>query len=486
MKAKQIGFWVGPLFFALTLSFLRPEGMSPTAIATLACALWMGAWWVSETVPMAATALLPLVLFPFTGIATVDKAAAPFADQIIFLFVGGFMLAAAVERWNLHKRIALAILARMGGRPSRIILGFMIGGAFLSMWLSNTATAIMMVPIGLSIVRELEEHGSADTERFAKAMLLGIAYSCSIGGIATLIGTPTNAIFAKEAFRQTGQEVSFLQWFVFALPISVVLLISAWWYLTHWGFRLNESDGADYQTIKNKIAVQRKRLGKTSVEERKVLAVFGLVVLVWISAPLVVQAWLPEWKDYIKDSSWAIAGAVVLFLLPASPEAPDQPPRRLLDWETAERIPWGILLLFGGGLTLAEAFKTSGLSLWIGEQIGGLSGLPLLFLLLLVVAMVNFLTEITSNMATVSMILPILAGLSETIGIHPYWLMIGATMAASCAFMLPVATAPNAIVFAANRLRIGDMVKTGLALNILSILLFSLYIYWMLPLVLIP
>jgi sodium-dependent dicarboxylate transporter 2/3/5 len=412
-----------------------------------------------------------------------------YGHPIIFLFVGGFMIATAIERWNLHQRIALAIITKVGSAPKSIILGFMVATAFLSMWISNTATTIMMVPIGIAIVVQLEAGQSSDPDnKFAKALLLGIAYAASIGGIATLIGTPTNVIFAGVVLEKYGLEISFANWMLFALPIALFLLLVCWYYLVHIGFDLASLEQQDSTKGLEQIRQQQKALGRISYEEKVILGVFGMVAFAWMTRSFLLNPILPQ----LTDTIIALLGAIVLFIIPAKNtikrevvdttlEDVDDSPATILDWDTAVKIPWGVILLFGGGLSLANAFDKTGLANWIGGQIDLLAALPLFVLLLLLIALVNFLTEITSNVATVSMILPVLAALAVTIGVHPYILMIGATCAASCAFMLPVATAPNAIVFGSSYIKIEDMMKAGVWLNLLSIILFALYVYFVLP-----
>jgi sodium-dependent dicarboxylate transporter 2/3/5 len=434
------------------------------------------------------TALLPLVLFPLSGAMDSKTTGALYGHPIIFLFVGGFMIATAIERWNLHQRIALSIIVKIGSAPQSIILGFMVATAFLSMWISNTATTIMMVPIGVAIVTQLEGGKTPSLDnKFAKALLLGIAYAASIGGIATLIGTPTNVIFAGVVLEKYGLEISFANWMLFATPIAVFLLFVCWYYLVNIGFNLSELEGRASSEGMVSIQQQRQALGKMTYEEKVILAVFGTVAFAWITRSFLLNIFLPG----LTDTIIAIVGAIALFIIPTknkSPRAPvdtalDSSPATILDWDTAVKIPWGVILLFGGGLSLANAFDQTGLANWIGTQIDSLAALPLFLLLLLLIALVNFLTEITSNVATVSMILPVLAALAVTVGVHPYILMIGATCAASCAFMLPVATAPNAIVFGSAYIQIEDMIKAGVWLNVLSILLFALYVYFVLPVV---
>lgn len=491
MNKQIIGLVLGPLLYILVLLFGNFDDLSPEGQAVLAATFWMAIWWVTETVPIAITALLPLVLFPLSGAMTIKATGATYGHPIIFLFIGGFMIATAIERWNLHKRVALAIIAKIGSRPKSIILGFMVATGFLSMWISNTATTIMMVPIGVAIIGQLAGNAKTSDNNFAKALLLGIAYSASIGGIATLIGTPTNVIFTGVVAERYGVDISFATWMLFAMPIAIVLLFICWYYLVNIGFDLTSIENDNNSEGLDKIKAYQAQLGSMSYEEKVVIGVFGLVALSWMTRSFLFNPWLPNLSDPII----AIIGTILLFIIPAkrSPKERqvidtalddiDDSFGTILDWETAVKIPWGVILLFGGGLSLANAFQTSGLANWIGTQIALIGVLPLFILLLILIASVNFLTEITSNVATVSMILPVLAALSVSIGVHPYMLMIGATCAASCAFMLPVATAPNAIVFGSSYIKIGDMVKAGIWLNFLSILLFSIYVYFVMPLV---
>lgn len=497
MNRQKIGLLLGPTLYALIAFGIEPAGLSPRGQAVLAATLWMAIWWVTEAVPIAVTALLPLVLFPLSGAMDIKTTGALYGHPIIFLFVGGFMIATAIERWNLHQRIALGIIAQIGSAPKSIILGFMVATAFLSMWISNTATTIMMVPIGVAIVTQLEGGAKPSLDNtFAKALLLGIAYAASIGGIATLIGTPTNVIFAGVVLEKYGLEISFANWMLFGTPIAVFLLFICWYYLVNIGFDLRVWEAQDQEKSLEQIKERKEALGEMTYEEKVILAVFGTVAFSWMTRAFLLNPILPD----LTDTIIALIGAIALFIIPAknkkkraeaatiledvidtSLDDVDDSPATILDWETAVKIPWGVILLFGGGLSLANAFDKTGLANWIGTQIDLLAALPLFLLLLLIIALVNFLTEITSNVATVSMILPVLAALAMTLGIHPYILMIGATCAASCAFMLPVATAPNAIVFGSAYIQIEDMIKAGIWLNILSIFLFAFYVYFVLP-----
>lgn len=476
---KQItGLLLGPAIFLLTLVFVHPAGMSAQAHGILASTLWIAIWWITEAVPIPITSLLPIVLFPCTGGLGVKATAAAYGSPLIFLFVGGFIIAVAIEKWNLHKRIAMNIIKAVGASRRRLILGFMLATAFLSMWLSNTATTMMMMPIGLAIIKQLsgltaKESGQDDSENkdFGRALMLAIAYSASIGGMATLIGTPTNVIFSGVVKQLYDADISFAQWFLFGLPVSAVLLVVCWHYLVRWAFSF---DDVEIPGGREEVEEQLRALGEFHSEEKWVMFVFGLTALAWISRSFVLAKILPG----INDSAIAITGAVLLFLIPAK----SRPGSKLLDWESASKIPWGIILLFGGGLSLAAGFQSSGLANWIGDQMTLLQGVPVFILLAVVVVSVNFLTEITSNVATASMILPILASLSMAINVHPFTLMVGATVAASCAFMLPVATPPNAVVFGSGYLRMQDMIRAGFRMNLISIVFITIYVYLVLPL----
>jgi len=473
MSKERIGLILGPLLFLLTLLFFHPEGLSQEANAVLASTLWIATWWILETMPIAVTALLPIVLFPLTGALGVSETTASFGHRYIFLYVGGFILAIAIERWDLHRRIALHIIRLIGTNIRSIILGFMIATAFLSMWISNTATSVMMLPIGMAVVTQLKNNPNTKEEKakvFGKILMLSIAYSASIGGVATLIGTPPNLVLAGIVQELYDIEITFSRWILIGLPVSIVMLFISWYYLTSLAASFkNQSFPSGAAEIQRQI----KALGPISYEEKTVLVVFAATALAWITRSFVLNAFIPE----LDDTIIAMTAAVALFLLPAAPDKN----RKIIKWEEAVKLPWGVLLLFGGGLSLAEGFRETGLAEWIGSQLILLQGLSLLLLLLILIAAVNFLTEITSNLATTAMLLPILAPLAAVIGVHPYVLMVGATLAASCAFMLPVATPPNAIVFGSGYLKIPEMVKTGVWLNLISILILSLVAYFILP-----
>jgi solute carrier family 13 (sodium-dependent dicarboxylate transporter), member 2/3/5 len=462
------------MLFLFIVFFLNMEGLDAPAKAVLATATWMAVWWITEAIPLEATALLPVIIFPLTGAVNIQPTTAAYADRIVFLFLGGFIIATAMEKWNLHKRLALRIILFVGTNPQRVILGFMIATGFLSMWISNTATTLMMMPIAFAVVSQLNEFIKSKFKEsdncFGTALLLGVAYAASIGGMATLIGTPTNAIFAGVVSRLFKIEITFFEWFKFAFPFVAVLLVICWIYIVKIAFPVRRLSVPD---IGGHIRKDYEMLGPIRPEEVSVLVVFSATAFAWITRSF----FLAKFIGGLDDTIIALSGAVVLFVLPARSRKGE----KILDWATAAKMPWGILLLFGGGLALAMGFNTTGLDIWIGSQMGIFGGLAFIVTILFVVAVVNYMTEITSNIATATMILPILAGLSLAIGVHPFGLMVGAVLASSCAFMLPVATPPNAIVFGTGRIRIIDMVRTGFALNVISILLIALYVYFILP-----
>ena len=462
------------MLFALVLFFYHPDGLSAQANAVLACTLWIAVWWILEVIPIAITSLLPVILFPLTGALSIDETTASFGHRYIFLYIGGFILAIAIERWNLHKRIALNIINLIGTNVKLIILGFMVATAFLSMWITNTATAVMMLPVGMAIVAQLSDNPQTDQNEnllFGKALMLAIAYSASIGGIATLIGTPPNLILAGIIQELYGIEITFLQWFVFGLPLSVVLLFVCWHYLTKYAFTFHQKE---FPGGRAEIKRQLLSIGKITYEEKVLMIVFLGTAFAWITRSLLINRFFPA----VDDTIIAMIAGVILFLIPAGKHQK----RALINWKEAVKLPWGVILLFGGGLALAEGFTTSGLAAWIGQQLSLMEGFSLLVLLLILTAMVNFLTEITSNLATTAMLLPVLAPMALAIGVHPYVLMAGATVAASCAFMLPVATPPNAVVFGSGYLKIIDMARAGVWMNIFSIFVITLMVYYLLPL----
>jgi len=457
---------LGPLVMLLTCLLDPPTGMSAAAFKTAGLAFWMASWWVSEVVPIPATALLPLVISPLADIAAIKSVAAPYAHPLIFLFLGGFLISIAMERWGLHKRIALSTMLYAGKKPSLQILAMMLVTAFLSMWMSNTATAVMMLPIALSITH-LVKQSDPSNEGFGKALLLSIAYGASIGGIATLIGTPPNALMAAYLSDSYQIEIGFAQWMIIGVPLSSSMLIISWVWLTKFAYKVDKTvDNNEKIDTKAVFSEQLKNLGIMQRAEKGVLFVFVLAALCWIFRPLLGEVTGLK----ISDTAIAIAAALLLFVMPANKGSDE----RILDWQHASEVPWGVLLLFGGGLTLASQIKSSGLAEFIAHMIEGASAIPLVMSVLVVVALITFLTEITSNTATAAGFLPLLGPVAESITGSPLVWVIPAAIACSCAFMMPVATPPNAIVFGSGQLQMRDMIRAGFVLNIVAIVLITI------------
>ncbi len=430
----------------------------------------MASWWVTEAVPIPITALLPLIVLPAFSVMSFRDAAAPFSNPTIMLLMGGFIIATAVERWNLHARIALNIVYKAGERPAALVGGFMLASALLSMWISNTATTIMLAPIAVSVGRAIvgpENKGAPLTV----AILLGLAYGASIGGIATPVGTPTNLIVMAYLNEQFDIQISFAQWIKIGLPVALVMLPAAWLCLTRFAQKIEvDSARAGSDVLKREIA----RLGAMSVAEKRVLFTFAFIAACWVfRSPLnALEIFGVAIFAGVTDHLIAIFGAVILFLIPAGITR-----ERLLDWPTAVKIPWGVLLLFGGGLSMASAISKTGLAAWLGVQMAGVASLPLLLMLVVLVAFVIFATELASNVATASALLPLIGALAVASGQDPILMSIPIAMAASCAFMLPIATGPNAIAFATGEVSIAKMARIGLLLNLLGVVLISTVLY---------
>lgn len=437
--------------------------MEPMAWRAAAAGLWMAIWWATEAIPVAVTAFLPLVLFAPLGLASIRDAAAPYAHPTIFLFLGGFMMALALERWNLHRRIALAILQRTGTEGRRLIGGFMLVCALLSMWMTNTSTTMMLLPIVISVVtvisENLDEVSAQQKGSFRTALLLGLAFSASIGGLATLIGTPPNALLVAYLADNHDLQISFARWMLVGVPVTLLMLPIAWWLLTYRLFPVNIPASAAVQRHLQDMRVEQ---GAITVPEKRVAIVFGLLVAGWmLRRPL--QVWFD--LENLSDTSIAMLAAITLFLVPSG----HQSQKALMRWEDTSRLPWGVLILFGGGLSLAAVVNASGLALWLGESLAPLNAIGVGVLLLAAVAMTIFLTELTSNLATTATLLPVMGAIALQAGLPPLLLTVPVTIAASCAFMLPVATAPNAIVFSTGMIQIGQMVRAGIWLNLLAI-----------------
>ncbi len=460
------------------LLFGAPEGLADPAWTTAAVGVLMAVWWATEAIPIAVTALIPLVAFPLLGIANIQDTSAPYANKVIFLFLGGFIVAFAMQRWNLHRRIALNVLQFAGGNGRSLVGGFMASSALISMWVMNTSTTMMLLPIAVSIITVI--HKTVDTlddkgrEDFQFSLLLGVAYGATIGGISTLVGTAPNAMFAAFMLDNYGTDIGFANWMLVGLPLSALMLPLAWLAMTRWIFKV---DFVTSDEGRSTLRRMKTDMGPISVPERRVAVVFIAMALTWIFRP-VLSRFAP--LAALDDSLIAIAGAVLLFLVPSG----DRSDSLLLRWKYAEQLPWGVLLLFGGGLTLAGAVTHTGLAEWLGDSLHAIGTLPLIVLVVIIAAMIIFLTELTSNIATTATFLPIVGAVAINAGYDPIVLLIPVTLAASCAFMLPVATPPNAIVFGSGMLTIPRMARAGLALNLFAIVLVSLVAYKIAPIVL--
>ncbi len=480
---NTFGLLLGIVVFFTLLFFVDLEPGRPEITRTFAVAMLMAIWWVAEVIPLSVTALIPIAAFPMLGVIDGRTVSEAYINHIIFLFIGGFIMALAMERWNLHKRIALIILKWVGVSPARILFGFMFASMVLSMWISNTATTMMMIPIVTSIIYKIEESiGREKISKYAVGLLLGIAYSSSIGGNTTLVGTPTNLIFVRifSLLYPSAPEISFTQWFIFATPITIIMFTAAF-LLLYLLYRPREKwDALSADTFK----IQLKALGKASYEEKVVFVLFLLLAGMWItrseisSDSFTFTGWASLFKSpgFINDGTVAIFISLLLFIWPAKNNGGG----KIMDWETANRLPWNIVLLFGGGFALALGFEQSGLALWLGNQLSWVKGIPSIVFVLAIVALMSFLTELTSNVASTQMLLPVFASIAVATGDNPLLFMIPATLASSLAFMLPTATPPNAIIFGTGRLAISRMIRTGFALNLLGIFIITLMTYLLL------
>ncbi|CAA0103964.1 Sodium-dependent dicarboxylate transporter SdcS [Zhongshania aliphaticivorans] len=464
-KTSLYALAIGPAILVITMLMPAPLGMADEAWLALGGTLWMAIWWATEAVPIPVTALLPLILVPVLGIGEVEDLADAYANGIIFLFLGGFLLGLAMQRWELHRRIALNILLAVGQQPNRQIAGFMIATAFLSMWVSNTATSIMMLPIGLSVISFLPEDNSEERRQFAVALLLAIAYSASIGGIATLIGTPPNAMLVAYLKENHDINIGFGEWMLIGLPISIAMLVFTWWWLCRKGF-----SGLNTVASRDLLRAELDKLGVLSGAEARVLIIFLVTAIAWITRPLI-----NNYAPGVSDTVIAMAAGLLLFTVRSG----EQDSQALLNWQTAEKLPWGVLLLFGGGLALATMIKTSGLAEWLAQNFSLLAAWPMFAVVLVIVAVIIFLTEITSNTATTATFLPLLGALAVANSVSPMLFVIPAAVAASCAFMMPVATPPNAVVFGSGELKIKDMMGMGFTINLFGIAVVSVAGYYL-------
>jgi sodium-dependent dicarboxylate transporter 2/3/5 len=480
MSRANIGLITGIILFAVLVLMPTPEGMPVEAKHVAAVAALMAVFWMTEAIPIPATSLIPIFLYPLLGVMPGTQVTLSYANHLIYLYMGGFLIAVTMEKWNLHRRIALQTIRLIGITPDRIVLGFMVATGFLSMWISNTAAAMMMVTIAMAVVsqviREIKSDDtlSIDTSvgqfNFAAALMLGIAYSASVGGVATLVGTPTNAVFAGIVESTFGITISLVEWMKVGFPLAVVMLFITWFCLVK---VIYPSEIKHLPGGKEAILREIKMLGKMTKEEKMVLTIFVSVAVLWILRGFIKIDAL----SMVADSTIAIGGAVLLFILPSDIKKREF----LLDWDTAVKIPWDILLLFGGGFALATGFSETGLTNYMATRLSVLEGTSIFLIIPVIATMIIFLTELTSNTATNSIMLPIMAALAAAMSLHPFGLMITTTIAASFAFMLPVATPPNAIVFGSRFIKIDQMIKAGIWLNIIGIILISLVVLFLLP-----
>jgi solute carrier family 13 (sodium-dependent dicarboxylate transporter), member 2/3/5 len=454
------GCILGPAALLMTLLVAPPEGLSPEGWRTAGAAMLMAVFWITEPIPIPATALLPLVLFPVLGLGDIRETAAPFANPIIFLFLGGFLIAIAMQRWHLHRRVAINLIASVGAQPSRIIAGFLLASALISMWVSNTATALMMLPIAQSVVQLLPGGAGGDsaTGRFGTALLLSVAYGSTTGGMATPIGTPPNALLAAYVSDIYGFELGFGRWMLLGVPVMLVALPAVYIVLTRVRFKL---DAREIPGVRELIAAEKAGLGPMTRGEVSVAIVFTLTALGWVFQPLLARV-----VPLVSDTTIAITGALLLFMIPVRPGV------FVMNWQATQVVPWGVLLLFGGGLSLAGNIERHGLSRYLGTLAGGLEGLPMLLILCVVCFGILLLTELTSNTATAATFLPITAALALSLGENPLLFLIPTALAANCSYMLPVGTPPNAIVYASGLVTLPQMARAGLLLNLILVPVF--------------
>jgi len=471
--AQRIGLAAGAAVFLVLLMLPAPGGLPIEGWRTAAVAILMAIWWMTEALPIPATALLPIFLFPLLGVLPMAGATAPYANELIFLFMGGFMLAVAMQRWGLHRRIALGILNAVGTGPQTVVLGFLLATGFLSMWISNTAAAAMMLPIALAIGEMFRPKGVAKGEPYnlGIALMLAVAYGATLGGVSTLIGTPPNAVLAGAASELLGIQIGFVEWMMVGIPITAVFMPIVWLLLVRVLYPTGKLEG-DASALLSEV---RGSLGPATRGEKVVATIFVLTAFSWIMrTPKTLGAitipGITTFAPGVLDSTIAIAAALALFLTPVNWKKGIF----AMDWEHARTIPWGVLVLFGGGLSLARAMEQSGLATWIGGGVEGLAGIPVIVIFAAVATLFIFLTEITSNTATATMAMPIIAGAAVGLAMDPLTLMAAAALACSMAFMLPVATPPNAIVFASDYVTIPQMAKAGFWMNVISIIIVTI------------
>ena len=471
--AKVFGLITGPLLFTLIILWSPEAALNPLAWKVIAAAVWMVVWWVTEAAPIAVTALLPIILFPLTGVFTIDEVTAPYANKIIFLFMGGFLLGLAMERHNLHKRVALNLIKLTGTNPNGIVLGFMITTAFISMWISNTATTVMMLPIAISITNLLGIDNASDKgqKRFALSLMLGIAYAANIGGTATIIGTPPNVAWVGFMSDMLGVEVTFAKYLTVGLPICLIMLTITYLLITRVLYPSRIASLSDSAKV---IEDQRIALGKISKAEKRVAVIFIGTALAWILRGS-INSWLDT--NLLNDSIIAMTGGILMFITPLDIKKS----QFLMEWEYTSRLPWGILLLFGGGLTLAKAMEKSDIVQIVGESIARGGSISPILLVAGLITFMLFMTELMSNVALAVIFIPVVIGISISLNINPMYLTMPVTLAASYAFMMPISTPPNAIVFSSGMVRIKDMMRAGILLNVIAIILLVILSQTLIP-----
>jgi sodium-dependent dicarboxylate transporter 2/3/5 len=467
----KLGWILGPCAILMTFLMDAPSGLNDSAWKTLGAALLMAIWWITEPIPIPATALLPLFLFPLLGLGTIREVAAPYANPLVFLFLGGFIIALAMQKWNLHKRLAINLIGALGTRPTRVIAGFLLAGALTSMWVSNTATAMMMLPIATSVVALVASEKNTGHANLGPALLLAVAYGTTTGGMATLIGTPPNALLAGYMGRIYDIDIGFGQWMLIGVPVCTVALPVVFFVLTRVSFQLSNKE---IPGIRELLSNEREKLGPLSKGEKAVAVVFACTALCWICRPLLSSRW-----PMVSDTTIAMGGALLLFCIPVHARKGVF----VMDWEATKGLPWGVLLLFGGGLSLASMINAHGLADYLGQLTAGLKGMPLILVIAILCLGILLLTELTSNTGTAATFLPIVAAVALNLGQNPMLFLVPTALAANCSYMMPVGTPPNAIVFGSGLLSLPQMAKAGLLINILLVPIVVAALWFLGPLV---